>query len=233
MSTTEAESKTFINGEPVEGDDQVDETPNAADSQLDDLEIQVESRDWNFSGDITIVNQRTGLTEEMAFARTYTQKPLSYTAMLQFTGLLGDRVSRAMTAGVTLDSILGDASSIASAVRDGDISNIATQEGFRGIDAFVEGLAKLAVYIPDIVEDCQCIWLRIPLHERPIVKEIWGRAPEDGGLSMQDGEEMLTLFIAQNYQDLADFFSVRLRRVLEAATKIRKKKQIRAGDLPQ
>lgn len=197
-----------------------------ANNQLDDLEIQVEAREWKVEGKITVRNPRTQQDEEREFSRSYMQKPLSYTAMLQFTALVGERISQAMGEGVTLDSILGDVSGIAGAIRGGTSGGLfdGGENGYAGIDSFVSGIAKLATHLPTIVEDCQCIWLRVPLQERFIVKEIWGYSPEDGGLSMQDGEEMMSLFIAQNYQELKDFFIVRLRRVLATATAINKKK---------
>lgn len=223
MSTTETPA-TYVNGEPIEGEED-NSILSVVEDQLDDLEIQVATREWEISGKLTIMNPQKREEEEIDFTRTYWQKPLSYTAMLQFTGLIGDRISTVMTMGVTLESILGDVGSIAAAM-DGGL----TREDFSGIDSFVHGLAKLAAYIPDIVEECQCIWLRIPMHERPIVKEIWSRAPEDGGQSMDDGEEMLNLFIAQNYQELEDFFVERLPRVLKRAQAARtSRKQLGAA----
>jgi hypothetical protein len=218
-------SETFINGEPI-AEEEENPILAAADEQLDDLEIQVEAREWVVVGPITVTDPRTNALTELDFERTYTQKPLSYTAMLQFTGLIGDRISTVMNQGVTLESVLGDVGIIAGAFGgEGGI----TREDFAGVDSFVRGLAKLASYIPDIVEECQCIWLRVPLHERQVVKDIWGRSPVDGGQSMQDGEDMLNLFIAQNYQELEDFFVERLPRVLRQAQRARTTRKLLGG----
>lgn len=218
MSTTEAPEK-FVNGEPIAGEDPPAETTaTVLDEQLDDIELQVEAREWIVAGQISVIDPRNNGETQIDFTRTYTQKPLSYTAMLQFTGLMGDRISGVMNQGVTLESVLGDVGVIAGAFAEGGIS----RDDFAGVDSFVHGLAKLASHLPDIVEDCQCIWLRVPLHERPVVKEIWGRSPVDGGQTMQDGEDMLNLFIAQNYPELEDFFVERLPRVLKQARQARK-----------
>jgi hypothetical protein len=232
MSTVEA-PKTDIAGNIIS--DTEDETPVAGevvseeeeplrvvDEALDDLEIQVATRDWKVEGTITVFNPRTKQDESLEFSRVYQQKPLSYTAMLQFTGLLGDRITKVMAQGVTLNSILGDADSMMS-LFTADADGAFAKGDFNAIDSFVSGLSKLATYVPDMVEECQCIWLRVPLGERFAVKEIWSRSPEDGGLSLQEGEEMLTLFIAQNYPELEDFFVERLPRVARASAAIRKK----------
>ena len=221
---------TFINGEPIAEEPEPERPPilHQAAEELDDLEIQVESREWTVKGKFRFVNERTRAEEELDFNRTYVQKPLSYTAMLQFTGLLGDRISDVMQSGVTLDSVLGDAQMIADVFKPtgADLS----RDDFASVDAFVRGLAKLASYLPDLIIECQCIWLRVPLQDRPAVKDIWNRSPEDGGLAMQDGEDMLELFLAQNYQELEDFFVVRLRRILAVAQKTRKRRLRGAAD---
>lgn len=218
----------FINGEPMVGEDpavepQSDSVVQEMDDQMNDLEIQVANREWKVAGTLHVRNPRTQQDEDFPFEKTYYQKPLSYTAMLQFTGLIGERISLAMGQGVTLDSILGEVSGIAGAIRDSSVANALDGE-FAGLDSFVSGLAKLAQHIPTIVEDCQCIWLRVPLNERAVVKEIWGYSPEDGGLSGQEGEEMLNLFIAQNYGELKSFFTERLKRVFAQAAAVNRMK---------
>lgn len=222
--------QTYINGEPI-AEPAVEEpgVQELVNDQLDDLEIQVATREWTVEGKVTFINPRNRQEEQIDFTKTYAQKPLSYTAMLQFTGLIGDRISTIMSQGVTLDAVLGDAQLISTVFTSGaDLS----RSDFSSIDSFVSGLAKLASYLPSIIEECQCIWLRIPLHERPVVTEIWGRSPEDGGLSVQEGEDMLNLFIAQNYRELEDFFAVRLGRILRKAQAARKRTHGDA-DLPR
>lgn len=196
------------------------------DSQLDDIEIQTANRDWLVEGDINIV-QRDGSITTRHFVKTYWQKPLSFTAMLQFTGLIGERLTEAMSGddGLTIDGVIGESDGLMSAGR-----NVMSAGDFAGIDSFVKGIAKLAQYVPAVIEDCQCIWLRVPLSERLQVREIWSRSPEDGGLSIEDGEEMLNLFLAQNYKEVEAFFVERLPRMQKKVAKLRSLKN--AGLLP-
>jgi hypothetical protein len=225
MEASAAQAARYINGEPVE-EEPKETILDVASEQLDDLELQIAAREWTVAGTVMVEDYRGGAPRAVEFSKTYLQKPLSYTAMLQFTGLIGDRISSVMERGVTLESIVGEAGSVVGAIQryrereDGSAPDL-TAEDFSGVDALVNGLAKLASYVPSIIEECQCIWLRVPFNERPIVTEIWGRSPEDGGLSMQDGEDMLNLFIAQNYQELEDFFVERLPRLAKTVKKTR------------
>jgi hypothetical protein len=195
------------------------------DSELDDIEKQIAHREWVIKGPITFTRPN-GSQEVRDFERTYVQKPLSFTSMLQFTGLIGERLSEAMSGpdGLTVDGAFGEGDSLVAAGR-----GIFSRDDFSSLDSFVRGLAKLAQYAPSIVEDCQCIWLRVQFNERPIVKEIWSRSPEDGGLSISEGQEMLEVFLAQNYQEVEDFFVERLPRLAKRIAALRNLKHSATG----
>lgn len=234
MSPTEAPPMPkFVNGKPIPEHQMPEEKlatvvepeeetgPVAGDSQLDDLEIQVEHREWVVEGDFTVQN-RDGTIRTDHFKRAYMQKPLSFTAMLQFTGLLGEKISEAMSGpdGLSIDAAMSEGDSIMGAGRA-----MLTGGDFAGVDSFIKGLAKLASYVPDVVEECQCIWLRVPYAERVLVKEIWSRPASEGGLSANDGMEMLELFLAQNYQEVEDFFDGRAKHLVALIQKLRNKSQ--------
>lgn len=179
-----------------------DPVPVSSTEEMDDVEKQVIERAWHFEG--TIKGMVRGQIREEKFERDYVQKPLSYLAMMQFTGLLGRSIDSAMSGpeGLSMQG-LGDVMSIAGA------SNIFSgglgASDFEGIDAFVRGFAKLAAYVPDLVAEAQCIWLRVPLRDRMALVELWSKPVDEGGLSSDEGEEMLTLFIDQNYEELERF----------------------------
>lgn len=225
---TPTEEKTFVNGEPVieapaEPPASTPETEQA--NQLDDLERQIATREWTVKGDFKF-EDREGAIQTQTFERTYEQKPLSYTAMMQFTSLIADRISEAMAGpdGMTIDGIVSDAQGMVDIAK-----GTLTRSDFDGVDALVRGLAKIATHVPTVFEDCQCIWLRIPLAERPMVKEIWARSPSEGGLSISDGDEMLSIFLEQNYEEVEDFFAKRLRAQVDRITKLRDRKARREG----
>ncbi len=207
--------------EEEESEPTADEQPPVSSSdELDDIEKQVLERTWHFEG--TIKGMVRGQMREEHFEREYVQKPLSYLAMMQFTALLGRSIDAAMSGpeGLSMQGI-GDVLSVAGA--DGILSGSLRSSDFEGIDSFVRGFAKLAAYVPDIIAEAQCIWLRVPLRDRLALIEIWSKPVDEGGLSPDDGEEMFSIFIDQNYEELERFFVKRSRRVAERWQKARKR----------
>jgi hypothetical protein len=196
----------------------VDERP--AESELDDIDLQVAHREWHVVGDIDVTSRRGTEVVVLAhhFEKTYVQKPLSFSGMMQFTGLIGEKLSEAMSGanGMTVDGMIADSETIAVAGQA-----VVSQSDLSNVDSFVKGLARLASYAPTLTDELQCIWLRIPYNERPLVKEVWSRAPEDGGLSISDGSEMLNLFIDQNWNEVEAFFVEQAPQILKRVQKLR------------
>ena len=58
--------------------------------------------------------------------------------------------------------------------------------------------------------------------------DIWMRPEDEGGMSHDDGEAMMILFIQQNYKELERFFVERLRRLASTVTTARKR--VHRGD---
>jgi hypothetical protein len=200
--------------------EQKEQDPVSSSDELDDIEPQVLERLWHFEGEIK--GMVRGQLRAERFEREYVQKPLSYLAMMQFTALLGRSIDAAMSGpeGLSMQGI-GDVLSVAGA--DGIFSGGLRTSDFEGIDAFVRGFAKLAAYVPDIIAEAQCIWLRVPLRDRMALIEIWSKPVDEGGLSAADGEEMLGIFIDQNYEELERFFVERSRRTAKRWQRARKR----------
>lgn len=247
MSTTDAETQGGVIREDVFGQTTPVDDPLAAfatepDStdpdgdalsisstdDLDDLEPQVMERTWHVKGKIHNQYQPGDPQyREEDFERTYVQKPLSYLAMMQFTALLGRSIDSAMSGpeGFSIERI-GDITSAGASNTQSLLDGSFLQRAdFDGIDAFVRGFAKLAAYVPDIVAEAQCIWLRVPLRDRLAVMQVWSGPVDEGGLSMSEGEEMLRVFIDQNYAELEDFLGRRLRRVRRTWSRARGQRQ--------
>lgn len=227
MSATAPAAEPRLAADPFGGDADPTETQSTAPpSELDDIEKQVEHRVWKVDGIVTGVLRNQPVEERVV--REYVQKPLSYTSMIQFTGLLGRKIDEAMSGpdGLSLQA-LTELADMAQAAAGGAITSAfasqLSRNDFSGIDAFIQGFAKLASYVPDIIDEAHCIWLRVPFRDRMLVREIWGKPVDEGGMSMDEGEEMFTLFIRQNYEELERFFGERLRRIQKAIQAERKR----------
>lgn len=215
---------------PEPSDDRSDEDVSASED-LDDIEKQMESRVWKFEGEFNVM--RNDETIPQVFKAEYEQKPLSYFAFLEFSGLLAKKIDEAMASGLTIEDALKTAQGAVPFVVDGKtISAAVTQRDFQGADSLVQGLFKIASYVPDIMEEAQFIWLRVPRKDRPYLREIWGRARDEGGMTAEEGEEMLSIFIDQNYEELEDFFVERLPRIAAVAQNARKRMQKLRAERP-
>lgn len=130
------------------------------------------------------------------YERMYVQRPLSYFGKIEVFGLLGATVDKAMKDGVSVDSV----------IQIGDV--FAGQSS--SIDSFIGGIARLAMYAPDLLMELYCIALAVPRGEREWVKSVWERPTTEGGLSDEDGLEVLQIFVEQNGEALRDFFTQKL-----------------------
>ena len=187
------------------------------DAPIEDIEKAVDHKEWRFVAKYEF-EMKGGMKSDI-FDRTYIQKPLSYFAMAEFTGLLGRKLAEAMRGpdGLSVDRMTPGEMPLEFS--DG---RVAIAQGTEGVDAIIQGIAKIASYVPDLIGEAQCIWLRVPRYERPNLLDIWSRPVDEGGLSMDQGEEMLEIFIEQNYDELNNFLK-RYARTKETVQKMRKR----------
>lgn len=212
------------NVEPEQNSDQ--EVPKP--TPQDDIEKPVRHKEWKFSADYDL--QIRGETQTQRFERTYIQKPLSYLAFGEFTGLLGRKLEEAMEgpSGISVDRLMPNSEGqLPLSFVEGKLSIV--KSDFAGIDPFIQGFARLVSFVPDLLGEAQCIWLRVPRQERPLLIDIWSRPVDEGGMSMDEGEEMMDLFIEQNYDELEDFLP-RLLRLRTKWTAMRGRKKKIKGD---
>ena len=215
-----------------EGGEETPVDPASTVNDVDDIEMNVEHREWLVTGEYTVQNGTS--VEARVFEGKYVQKPLGYFAMMEFTGLLGRKIDEAMSGpeGLSIDRLMpSEGFQLPLGFEDGRLTVANNQS--QGVDGFLRAIAKLMAYVPDILLEAQCVWLRVPRRERFLVMDIWGRDEESGGLSMDDGLAMMTLFIDQNYQELERFFLEEVPKVfgraLEGRKKIQKQKRAHKG----
>ncbi len=181
--------------------------------QEEDIVKPVMHKEWVWEAEYDIVLKNEVKTE--IFKRTYVQKPLSYLAFGEFTGLIGRKLAEAMRGpdGLSLDRITPGGASIPLEWEDGQIRLSSTEADL--VDPIIQGIARLASYVPEFIGEAQCIWLRVPRSERGLLVDIWSRPVDEGGMSMDQGEEMFEIFIEQNYDELNNFLKryARVRNV--------------------
>ena len=136
------------------------------------------------------------------YAREYVQKPLSFIAKMQWFSLVGDVLDKALSGpdGITLNNLFS------APGRSGQMS----MDDFRDADTFIQAIGKLLAVAPDFLVKSYCIWLNVPDYERDLAAEMMKLPPDEGGLSDEQGIEIIEIFIDQNYEALDIFFRERL-----------------------
>lgn len=130
------------------------------------------------------------------YERMYVQRPLSYFGKIEVFGLLGATIDKAMKDGMSVDSVM----------QVGDVFAGSSTS----MDSFIGGIARLAMYAPELIMELYCISLAVPRGERDWVKSVWERPVVEGGLSDDDGIAILQTFVEQNGEALRDFFTQKM-----------------------
>lgn len=136
-------------------------------------------------------------------SRIYMQRPLALVGKLEFFGLIGEVVDKAISGddGLKIGHLFSGPQSRSGAISLSD---------FQDAETFLQAIGKLVTYMPDFFQKCACIWLSVPDHERAWAKEAMSLHKDDGGLSDEMGLQMIETFIDQNWDDLDDFFRNKL-----------------------
>jgi hypothetical protein len=149
-----------------------------------------------------------------------TQRPLSYFAKMEWFALLAEAIDKMMQDGATVTDILSQMGGVS------DVANRQLQLGdFENADTFLRAMAKLVQYAPDFMEDSYCMWLGVPRGDREYVKSVMRQPEEDGGLSDDQGFEIIERFLDQNIGAIESFFMERLPRLGKRAQSLLNRKQ--------
>ena len=146
--------------------------------------------------------------------RTFVQKPLSFIGKMQWFSLIGDALDRAMSG----PSAMSINSLFESPMRNGQVR----AEDFRNADTFVQAVGKLLAVAPDFLVKSYCIWLNVPDYDRTIVGEMMMLPPDEGGLSDDQGIEIIETFLDQNYEALATFFGEKVGKLQQRVQMLNK-----------
>lgn len=187
------------------GAPQAQENARADEDVVDVLRPKVEPKEWHLGPESSPL--------------VYIQRPLSFIQKMQWFSLVGGVLEKAMSGdnAVSVNELLNAPGN----PRVGGFN----MADFRDADNFVRAIGKLIVHAPTFLTDSFCIWLNVPETQRKLAAEVMAFPPEEGGLSDDDGLEIIEIFIDQNYDALADFFGDKiasLQRRVSARQEARK-----------
>jgi hypothetical protein len=189
----EGKNEEELNETPQNGSDE-----GAKEDVLDILKPKKETRVWKVGNPPA--------------EREYVQRPLSFIAKMQWFALVGDVLDKSMSGenALTISNLMS-----VPGGRGGSL----TMEDFRDADTFVQAVGKLIAVAPDFLIKSYCIWLAVPDYERDLAADLMAQPAEEGGLSDDDGLEIIEVFIDQNYEALDSFFRDKLGRLQQRVEK--------------
>jgi hypothetical protein len=176
----------------LEGTDQAPVKPQSEKKQEDILDILVPKSE-----------PKTWVIGQGDFTREYVQRPLGFIEKMQWFALVGGVLEKSMSG----DNALSMNNLLSAPAGRGDAL---TMEDFRDADTFIQAVGKLLVEAPTFLQDSFCIWLSVPDYDRDRAKELMALPPEEGGLTDDQGLEIIEIFIDQNYEALDSFFREKL-----------------------
>jgi hypothetical protein len=179
---------------PAEGNSEAAASAEEAKEDLEVLAPKVAAKEWTFG--------------EGEIQRTYIQQELSVLGFAQWTGLVGEFLDKAMSGdnALTLNALMSPPS-----LRQA--GQPITIQSFQDADVFVHAIGKLVQFAPDFLGKSVCIWLDVPDYEWDLVQALMKRSPKIGGMSHDDFQEILEIFIDQNYAEINRFFRERQRQI--------------------
>lgn len=139
---------------------------------------------------------------EVIEEESYIQRPMSFLAKMKFFALVGEVIDKSISGDDDKEGIRLSALFELPGERGGQLR----AEDFREADMFVQGVGKILQYAPDFLEKSYCIWLNIPDFQEDWAISVMNQPVEQGGLTDDDGLEIIEIFIDQNWESLESFF---------------------------
>lgn len=193
-------------------DDPVEQTKQA----IEDIQPSIASRVVEFDW----VNPNNGQREKFQF----TQEPLGFYPVQEFNALLAD-TAKSFTDG-TNGLALGDLFSpkireqveIPQSFTEDSVNEVVDEIGVE----LIQGFFYLIKILPEFQLDVMCMSLGIPPGQRTWVKQQLKQPVSQGGLTIDEGFDILSVFVAQNVREIrrflfdkaTDLFSQTRREVL-------------------
>jgi hypothetical protein len=138
-------------------------------------------------------------------AREYVQRPLGFFQKMRLYEILGEAIDTLATdEGDVLRAVFG------SGDRADDIVGLGRNAMMRDADSFLRLIGKLATQAPDLMLDLYVLFLAVPPNEQPWARITMQKSPDEGGLTDEEGIDILEVAIDQNAEAIRSFFVEKL-----------------------
>jgi hypothetical protein len=146
-------------------------------------------------------------------AKNYTQRPLGFFAKTEWFALMTRAIDTMITAegGGNVAYIMAQMFRGRSQTEDSNGAGDGfDMQNLEDAAAFAQAIAKLGSETPEFLKESFCIWLGVPRFEREWAKECMEKLPEEGGLTDDQGFEIIETFVDQNAEAMKGFFFKRI-----------------------
>lgn len=137
----------------------------------------------------------------------FVQRPLSFFGKMELFSILGTAVEKALSdGGMSLAELLDDVPTSTEA------------DQLSEADQFIKSIARLVQFAPEFLKDLYVISLGVKRDEREYVKSVMELPEHEGGLSDDQGIQILETFVDQNWDVLVDFFREKILPLISRAS---------------
>lgn len=139
------------------------------------------------------------------------QEMLGYYPVQEFTTIMGEIIDKFVKGefGMKLGELFSGKVKMPQDYTPETV-NKTVEENMQLIQAFLEAVR----IIPGLQQDIMCLSLGIPPEQRPWFKKAISRPPSQGGLTVDEGFDILIWFIRQNSDLIKRFFSEKVAEVV-------------------
>lgn len=197
---------------------EVDQAPEPRDEEektdvIDTITPKAKPKSWTLQQKSKNDDDTIEIVEE----ETYVQRPMSFLAKMKFFALLGEVIDKSISGDDDKEGIRLSALFEIPGERGGQLK----ASDFREADMFVQGVGKFLQYAPDFLEKSYCIWLGIPDYQEDWAIGVMNQSVELGGLTDDDGFEIIEIFIDQNWESLEAFFQKKIASLRDRVNQYR------------
>jgi hypothetical protein len=140
-------------------------------------------------------------------AREYVQRPMGFFQKMRMYEILGEAID-----GIASGEGGGVLRAVFSAdIASGDLASVGRAALVNDADTFLRLIGKLASTTPDLLLDLYCLFLAVPMNEQPWARMTMELPPSEGGLSDDDGIDIVAVALDQNAEAIRSFFGEKIK----------------------
>lgn len=117
--------------------------------------------------------------------------------------------------GVDVMQLIKDRQKLQTASLPDQLSTDAVEEAFKQWKPYIEAFLRIMDEVPELQQDVIALSLGVRRKDRAMFKEMISEAPHAGGLDVDEGVEIIKVFVRQNVGVIRRFLGEQIREIAE------------------